>query len=350
MIRQCASPAFIALALLLLFTGACTASEAKQAAAEGGKLYDAGDYDAALPLLEKAAQKGLSDGELFYQLGYIYDLKSMPAKGREYREKSLPLLEKQVKSPDATLESWYYLAALYANLDRPEDRKKTAAEAAAKFGERSDLSGSDLFRLGRLYQFAGDGSRQASAYHRAVEAFSKESSPNATLHALALLSDARTDFQSHRFAEAGKKYQEAASINPRNAPPPYETALAHLGAGETEQAVADFQKVRDENLISEAQYGADLARHLRDAGGIASRTADGKPLQELDNPALEAAIRSAAGTVRSAREALSAGKGAAAAVRGAEQSFFSLVAEWMLRGNTIREAALSGRYADLIRR
>jgi hypothetical protein len=30
--------------------------------------------------------------------------------------------------------------------------------------------------------------------------------------------------------------------------------------------------------------------------------------------------------------------------------FFSLAAEWMLRGNSLRELSLSGNYADLIRR
>src|SRR6059036_1884744 len=62
---------------LFALAGACSASEVRRAASEGAVLYDRGEYDAALPFLEKAVAGGLEDGEVFYQLGYIYDLKSM---------------------------------------------------------------------------------------------------------------------------------------------------------------------------------------------------------------------------------------------------------------------------------
>ena len=79
-------------------------------------------------------------------------------------------------------------------------------------------------------------------------------------------------------------------------------------------------------------------------------TPEGKNLMEMDNPALEEAIRSAAASLRKERGDLEAGKGSSDRARAAEQAFFSLVAEWMLRRNAIRESALSGGYADLIRR
>jgi hypothetical protein len=70
----------------------------------------------------------------------------------------------------------------------------------------------------------------------------------------------------------------------------------------------------------------------------------------MDNPALEAALKSAAESLRKARDDQSGGKGSNDKVLSSERLFFSLVAEWMLRGNAIREIALSGGYADLIRR
>ena len=93
-----------------------------------------------------------------------------------------------------------------------------------------------------------------------------------------------------------------------------------------------------------------MARHLQEVGGASDKTPEGKALLELDNTALESEIKSAAESLRKARTGSEAGKGSDESVQGAERRFFSLVAEWMLRGNPIREAALSGGYADLIRR
>ena len=266
-LRRFAHPIFPTLVALLLLSGGCSASEAKRAAAEGARLYDGGDYEAALPFLEKAAGKGLKDGELYYQLGYIYALKSMPEKGREYREKAVPLMEKRVASREGNLEDAYYLTALFFNLGRTEEMAKAAREAIGRYGEAENLSGEDLFRLGRLQEFAGDGAKGAAAYRRSVEVFEKGKNPGGTLYALALLADARTDFRSHRFAEASRKFGTVARVSPRNAPEPFETALAHLGAGEFETAREDFGKVQDANLNTEAQYGADVARRLQESGG-----------------------------------------------------------------------------------
>ena len=348
-LRPFASSAFPALAALLFLSSACPSSEAARAAAEGARLYDTGDYDAARPLLEKAAEQGIESGELFYRLAYIYDMKSLPEKSRSFREKAAPLLERDAVSKEGTLEIWYYLAANYANLGRPEEMGKAARKGIEGYAEARDLSGEDQFRLGRLHQFAEDGTRSALAYRRAVEAFEKEKSPNPVFYGLALQADARTDFQSRRYADASRKLQQAAQISPGNAPGPYDTALAHLGAGNLEQAEADFGRVREGALITEAQYGADVARRLREAGGAVTQTPDGKVLLEMDNTALEGAIQSAAASLRKAREGREKGEGGDAVLEP-QRLFFSLVAEWMLRGKAIREAALSGGYADLIRR
>ncbi|HEV8336828.1 MAG TPA: hypothetical protein VGR67_10455 [Candidatus Polarisedimenticolia bacterium] len=348
-LRRHASVALSTLALLLLLAGACAASAAKRAAEEGGRLYDEGKYDEALPLLEKAADQGIDDGELFYQLAYVYDLKSMADKSRSYRERAVPLLEKKARAKEGNLESWYYLTAVYANLDRTDDVAKASREGISRYGEKTGLSAEDQFRLGRLYQFAGDGSRGAAAYRRSVEAFTAAAHPNPVLFALALLADARTDFSSHRYAEASKKLDRAAALAPRLAPPLYERALTHLGAGDLEKAAAEFAQVRDENLLTEAQYGADVARRLGAAGGATDKTSEGKSLLELDSAALGEAIQKAAEGLKAARGAEAAGKGGGETRRASERVFFSLVAEWMLRGNSIREQALSGGYADLIR-
>ncbi len=344
---SCALPAFAA---LLILSSACPDSEARRAGEEGARLYDAGDYDAALPFLESAAESGLEDGVLLYRLAYLYDRKSMPEKSLPFRQKAAPLLEKLAASEEGSLETWYYLTANYASLERVEEMRKAARQGIAKYGETPDLSGGDLFRLGRLYQFVEEGSRGAAAYRRSVAAFEKEKSPSRTLYPLALLADARTDVQGRQFAEALRKFRKVAEISPENAPHPFETALAHLGAGNLEEAQAGFEQVRDEALATEAQYGADVARRLREAGGALTRMPDGKGLLEMDNSVLGEAILSAAGSLRKAREDQEKGEGGAEAVRAPQQLFFSLVGEWMLRGNPIREAALAGGYADLIRR
>jgi tetratricopeptide (TPR) repeat protein len=338
-----------ALALWALFflPLSCAASEAKKAAEEGARLYERGDYQAAQPLLEKAVQKGVKDGETFYQLAYLYNLQNSPDKAREYQAKAEPLLAKRASSDKATVKDSYYLTALYASLQRGADMKQAAQEGIKKFGNRTDLAGEDLFRLGRLYQFAGDGAGAASSYHKAAEAMGRDPNANPILYALALTSDASTDLLSRRYAEAAAKLEKAATVNPKAPPPAYQRALVQLGAGNYADAAQRFAEVRDEATSTEAQYGADVARRLEAAGGRLEKTPDGKPFLEMDNTALDAALTEAA---RSFREAKSAEKPDPEKLRGTEQLFFSLAAEWMLRGNSLRESSLGGNYADLIRR
>jgi tetratricopeptide (TPR) repeat protein len=331
--------------LLVLGSGACSASEARRSAREGARAYDRGDYDTALPLLEKAIQKGMEEGELHYQVAYIYALKGRAEEARAHREKAAPLLEQKAADPEGSVEIHYYLTALYANLGRMEEMRRAAERAVTRFGEEKDLGGSDLFRLGRMYQFLGRVDAGAASYRRAVEAFAKEKDPSPVLHALALAADGRNDFAARRFADAVRKFRQAGSVHAASAPGSFETALALLGAGEFPESAAEFGKVRDESS-SEAQYGADIAKRLGSAGGFVESAPGGTPLPDLDNAVLEEAIRSAAAGLRAAREAKDP---VAAGGPGAERLFFSLVAEWMLRGNRIREAALAGDYARLIR-
>jgi Tfp pilus assembly protein PilF len=335
------------LLILTLGGGGCEASQAQKAAQEGALLYDRGDYDAALPLLEKAAEKGTKDGQVLYQLAYIYDQKGERDKAKGYREKAVPLLDKQAGSAKGTLEDSYYLTALYLQLQRVTEMRNAAQAGIQKFGKRSDLSGEDLFRLGRLYQFAGDAAQSASTYRRAVDAMAAEKSPNPILYALALSADAGTDMQARRYGDAASKLEQAEALNPKNPPPLMQMALMELGAGRYAEAKERFARVKDEATASEAQYGADVAAHLEQCGGRREALADGEPLQEMTNEEVQEALGAAATAYREAKGAPDADP---AKVREAEAMFFSLAAEWMLRGQSLREVSLSGNYADLIRR
>ena len=334
-------------ALFCLLPLSCAASEAEQAAEEGGRLYERGDYEAAQPLLEKAVQKGVKEGETFYQLAYLYNLKGSADKARELQGKAEPLLAKRAASGKGTLKDSYYLTALYASLQRPAEMKQAAQEGIKKFGNRTDLPGEDLFRLGRLYQFAGDSAGAAATYRKAAEAMSKDKEANPILYALALTADAATDMASRRYTEAADKLEKAAAANPKSAPPAYQRALMQLGAGNYAGAQQRFAEVRDEATSSEAQYGVDVARHLEAVGGRLEKMPDGKSFLEMDNGAVDAALGEAS---RSYREAKSAQSPDPEKLKAAEQLFFSLAAEWMLRGNSLRDSSLGGNYADLIRR
>jgi hypothetical protein len=292
----------------------------------------------------------MSDGELYYRLGYLYDQDGAADKAKAFREKAAPLLEKQAAQKKATVSAYYYLAALYANLARPEDARRTAQRGVERFGGDAKLSGEDLFRLGRLHHFAGQAEGGAAAYHRAVEAFGRQKDSNPVLYALALTADAQSDFLARRFADAARKMEQAAALNPKTAPPPFHIALARLGAGNYPEAIRAFGEIREGDLLSEAQYGADLARKLEAAGGAVTTSAEGKPFPELDNPAIESALGAAAATVKANRQPSSEGKRSDDQVRQDERLFFSLAAEWMLRGNRLRESALAGGYAELLRR
>ncbi|MCI0658500.1 MAG: hypothetical protein L0170_15720 [Acidobacteria bacterium] len=346
------NPAQRRLPLLILVTltlvgGGCAASEAQKAAQEGERLYDRGDYDAALPLLEKAAAKGLKNGQLFYQLAYAYERKGEREKAGSYREKAAPLLKKQTESANGTLEDSYYLTALYVQLQRGSDMQSTARAGIEKFGKRTDLTGADLFRLGRLYQFAGNAGLSASSYRKAVEAMAAEKDPNPILYALALTMDAGTDIQARRYGDAARKLEQAEALNPKAPPPAYQVALMELGAGHYAEARERFARVQDEATASEAQYGADVAAHLERCGGRLEALPDGRPLQEMSNDEVQDSLSAAAAAYREAKGATSPDP---AKVQQTEAVFFSLAAEWMLRGNPLREVSLSGNYADLIRR
>ena len=334
-------------ALFCLLPLSCAASEAKKAAEEGARLYEKGDYEAAQPLLEKAVQKGVKDGETFYQLAYLYTLKNSSDKARELQAKAEPLLAKRAASDKGTVKDSYYLTALYASQQRSPEMRQAAQDGIKKFGNRTDLQGEDLFRLGRLYQFAGDSAGAAAAYRKAVEALGRDANANPILHALALTADAQTDLLSRRYSEAAEKLEKAATLNPKSAPPAYQRALMQLGAGDYASAAQRFAEVRDESTVSEAQYGADVARHLQGVGGRLEKMPDGKPFLEMDNPAVDAAMAEAS---RAYREIRSAEKADPAKLQETEKLFFSLAAEWMLRGNSLRESSLGGNYADLIRR
>jgi tetratricopeptide (TPR) repeat protein len=339
-----------ALLLVAGLASGCAASEAKRAAAEGARLYERGEYEAARPLLERAAEKGMSDGELFYQLAYIYDRTPAPDKARAYREKAIPLLEKRSREADASLQTYYYLTAAYANLGRDADVKRTAEAGVGRFGARTDLSGADFFRLGRLRHFAGRDDQAETAYRSSVESFSRETDPNPVLFALALSADAEADFRARRYGESARKYARATELSPKNPPSAFRMALAQMGAGDLPGAAQSFDRVRDEELSSEAQYGADVARRLQAAGGAVDKSSTGAPLPQIDNAALEEALRTTGESLRAARQSIQTGGGPPEKARETERLFFSLAAEWMLRGNPLRETSLSGNYADLIRR
>jgi hypothetical protein len=332
---------------LSLVCGGCSASEGQKAAAQGAALYDQGDYEAALPLLEKAASQGASDGQLEYQLAYIYDTKGEHDKALAAREKAEPLLVKRMASKKATLEDIYYLTAVYAGLQRPAQMKSTADEGIKRFGQRTDLSGEDLFRLGRLYQFAGNAAQSAASYRKAADTMGAAKDPNRILYSLALAADAGADLKARRYPEAAEKLEKAEALNPKNPPSPYSIALAELGAGLFDKARSRFATVREEATATEAQYGADVAAHLQSCGGLAKESAEGKPVSEMDNVALQESLTAAATAYR---EAKSADPAAPEKLQAAERWFFTLAAECMLRGSSIRDLSISGNYADLIRR
>jgi Flp pilus assembly protein TadD len=342
--------------------GALLAAPAKKDAQEGARRYDQGDYEGALPFLEKAAEKGVKDGQTYYQLAYIYDRRGDRQRAQAQREKAAPLLAKQASSSKGTLEDSYYLTALYAQLQRTADMQAAAAAGIERFGKKEDLSGDDLFRLGRLYQFAGRAELSAASYRKAAAAMGQEKNPNPIFYSLALTADASTDFQARRYADAARKLEQAESLSPANAPSPFQTALAELGAGRYAQAREHFDKVREEGALTEAQYGSALATHLEKAGGRLEADAEGKGWLEMDNQEIQDALAEAAEAYRTVHSTekgepdlqeenpATAPVATDSPVAPAEKLFFSLAAEWMLRGNSLRELSLSGNYADLIRR
>ncbi len=347
---------FIAVLAASLLATACTGKGGK--AAEAAGLYSQGKYAEALPILKALHDGGRRDGSSIYQLGYCrFEIDHDPEARRVTWAEAEPLLAKEIKEPGgATLERLYYLTSINASeqdIVTVQSYARQAIDVGEKSGDSNALTGEDWFRIGRMHDFLGEGSDAEAAYRRSVSVFERIPAKNPTYRALARVRVAEQMLRGQRFDEAALAYDEALKALPGTPHvPPYPHALALLGVGRFEDAATRFLQDSDEETMTEAQYGADLARKAVEAAPVEARDSDGTLLKDLPREALVERVREAGAMLRKAREkyTLRTGDPLPAEVRDRQRRFVALLIEAMLRDGGIQALALEIGVADLVRR
>ncbi len=272
-------------------------------------------------------------------------------------EQAEPLLEKEIAAPKgATLERLYYLVVIESSskaFDKMTQYARQGVEQFEKGPDARSLTGDDWFRLGRMHDFLSETSAAEAGYRFAVSAYSKAPKSNPAYHALALIRVGDLNYAAERYTEAAGLYDEALKLQPGSAQiKPYQHGVALLAAGRFDDAVARFGADRDEETMTDAQYGADLARKAKEVAPLAEKDADGGPIGGMVEAALAGRIRLAAKDLRAARakNSVKPGDVLPPEVTDAQRRFVTLLRELLLRKKEIQEFCLRENIADLVRR
>jgi tetratricopeptide (TPR) repeat protein len=345
--------------LAAAWMSACGGSTPGQRVAKNGTdLYNQARYSEALPLLAQAASGPARDGTILYQLGFCRMLaENRNDERQKLWEEAEPLLEKEIAAPKgATLERLYYLVVIESSgkaFDKMTQYARQGVEQFEKGPDARSLAGDDWFRLGRMHDFLGETSAAEAAYRFAVSAYSKSPQANPAYHALALIRVADLNYDAERYVEAAGLYDQALKLQPATTQiKPYRHGVALLAAGRFDEAAARFGADRDEETMTEAQYGADLARKAKEVAPLAEKDADGGPITGMLEATLAGRIRVAARDLRAARvkNSMKPGDLLPAEVADAQRRFVTLLRELLLRKKEIQDFCLTENIADLVRR
>jgi tetratricopeptide (TPR) repeat protein len=346
----------IAFAAALLLAVACGGESRR--AAEAAALYNQGNYAGALPILQALYEGGRRDGTSVYQLGYCrFEIDhDADARAKLWGEAE-PILDRETREAGgATLERLYYLTSINASqgdVDAVQTYARQAIEVGEKAGDPNALAGEDWFRIGRMHDFLGEGSDAEAAYRRSVSAFERIPAKNPAYRALAQVRVADQLLRDQKFDEAAAAYDGALQALPGTPHvPPFRHALALLGVGRFDEAAARFAQDSDPETMTEAQYGADLARKAIEAAPVEARDADGTVLHDLPREILVERVVEAGRALRAAREKYTVRPGdpIPAEVRDRQRRFVALLIEAMLRDGGIQALTLEKGVADLVRR
>jgi tetratricopeptide (TPR) repeat protein len=321
-------------------------------------LYSQGKYAEALPLLEKAAAAKRT-GSLVYQIGFCKGATEGPttASKKELWGEARPLLEQEVAQPgQATLDRLYYLTVIASDQGDADAMRKFALQAIdtiEKGADQNALTGEEWFRLARIHEFVEEPSEAEAAYRRSVSAFQKTAARNPSYHALALARVGDLDFDNRRFDAAADAYGEALKLIPNiDQVRPYRRGMALLGSGKIDEAIAAFASDQDVRTNTESQYAADLARKVKEVGGLDDADADGTPIDRMPLEGLEGRVKRAGAEFRAAREkhSFKAGDPLSAELADRQKRFVSLLRERLLQTGELQEFCLREGLADLVRR
>jgi len=326
---------------------------------KGVALYDVGRYSEALPILESLDAMGRADGPILYRLFFCLNETQQAEKARLVLGRAAEkLLEENGHAK--SLETPFYLANAYRNLQRLSDIQPVAAQATAEV-ESGALSqpgrGIEMFQLAKLYEDQGRTEDAARWYRKALEAIPAQGGgyPNNIRWANRYL--AQSAFSKADFAGARAAYSALVAMGGAS-PLEYDRlAVACVRTGDWKGAAAAW---REEVKLDPAEgdrprYSGQLAELAAGVPSLPATDDRGRSLKLFSQEELEALLQEQAKAVREARTQATATNDPRTdwaalkkRIARAREVFVAAGLEYTSRGLPINDVAFVGGYATLI--
>ena len=371
--------------------------EAERLVQEGRKLYRAGSLADALPLFEQAVASGAESPRLFYELGRcLKRVHGDAATDAEMMSKAIPLLEKEIDAvpPPAEPAPFYYLSTIYLHELGEGVKGVPLAQRAVKLYEQgafAELADPDSqFRMGRLFVMASRKDEAVALYEKAIAGYDRSGDPDVQNLAVALEDIASSLASKQEWVKAAGLYERLLGLTSLPERDRFSAAVVMLRADRFEAAERALGDFTDDGLSTEAHYIRRILRRYLDLGSpplpaepevkdddwlntsILQAAAElGAIRKEEGDRAEEEMARTAEAERQKQMDAAAKGKMSKGGKYGpppepivisnegiatppsperqeAERRFFTLMAEYLRRGNLVRNFALSAGIAQLI--
>lgn len=344
-------------ALLVILLASSPAAAPGGAAEEARKLYDAGRYDEARPLLEALGARGEADGAMLYRLAFTLRSASDPGSGPAF-ERAIAKLREEVAG-SGRLEPAFYLSNAYRNLDRSADSRAVATEVTKKVESGAipePVQPLERFRLGKLYEDLGREPDAARWYALALEGLSPAEYP-AYVGWAARYASGRA-YAKGAWRESEAPLRRLQELHLATADDLDRLAMASGRQGRWGEAAELWRTAEglDRARADRPRYAARVATLAAETGSLPLLAPDGRAWETLSREELETLMGAQAAAVRAAKEAAAAApagdealrKAQAAAIAAARPLLASAAIEYLLRDLPIREIAFSGGWAPLL--
>jgi len=278
--------------LLLLAASFATARAADDSPARALDLYDQGEYELALPLLQQLDAAGEADGALLYRLYFCQRNAGDPA-ARETLDRARTLLQAEVA--EATdLEPAFYLANALRNVGKLSDAGSVARAATDRVESGSipePASGVEMFRLAKLYADQERADEAARWYERAIESLTAGETSAASLpyvnwagRYLAERAWTAEDYAASATYLALLDSSGLATVQDLD-----RLAVASCRAGDYARAATAWQSAEQANPTdaNRPRYCARLARQAAKMAPLPATAPDERPWTELTQKELE---------------------------------------------------------------
>ncbi len=379
---------------LLVLTAAPAPDSSDSVVQQARQEYRRGSMEKALGLYEKAISGGATEGRVFYEAGLCMQAVHGETAGGDMIARAVPVLESAIDStpPPGSPEPFYYLATIYLHELGQGVKGVPIAQQAVKLyeaGSFKELAGPDAqFQMGRLFEMASRKGEAIPFYEKAIEGYDRSGDPDRNNLVIALRESAFARASKQEWSKAADHYGRLLEMTTLPERDRFSAGIVLLRADRFEAAEKTLQGFADDNLATEASY---ILRILGKYRTLGSPALPAEPAEKDDAWLQDSIMRAASdlGSIRARegeeaeklrlewleqqqeadrKEAAAAGKQSkygpppkpklyeyAGPVSppseermAAERRFFGLMAEYVRRGNLVRNFALSAGIAQLI--